>query len=682
MNGLLALSAFALQRASGSESKVIQAAVLEEAESTTKAKSSAWVDPISGNFRLLILIAALTGFASLVYEVAWFRLMTLLLGASTYSFSIMLVSFLLGIGSGGWVGGFVSDRALSRGGIPSVMFGLACIQAGVAILAWLAMYAYSELPFAFVWLYDQLADTGRWFLLAKLGLGMALMTPGAILMGASFAFLVRAGAGHSQALSRPVGLLYGANTVGAVVGAVMGALFLLPLLSVRGAVLAAAAVNLIAGMTAAAVRLNCTESASRSCWLGWGLASLLAIGFAHWKPPPWNPLLMTAGMYNYVSNLTDRSRAGVLAFAVEPFELLFYEEGISSVVTVAKVLKNGEIWLSNNGKIDASTASDLSTQVLLAHLPFIYQPDAETVLVIGLASGISAGSITLHPEPKRIDIAEIEPATEIASHQFDAYNHQPLDDPRVRLYLNDARNHLSRTPDATYDLVVSEPSNPWLTGVSNLFTHEFFLLGKRKMKPGGVWAQWIQIYDLSPDELRSLLATFADVYPHVRLFRVGTADLVVIGSDTHLPLTTDFIDKSIARSEKVIADLNAIDIRNSLDMISLHQFGSDTLSRFVEGATRNTDDNMYIEYTAPLRLYDKTSGENIRLLDSVAEVATDAATRADHHMALLAAYIKNDVSPRRSLQMAQFMLRQEPDNDELQRIYNSLLNKSKALGLK
>jgi len=595
-----------------------------------------------------MLIAALTGFASLVYEVSWFRLMTLMLGASTYSFSIMLISFLLGIGAGGWAGGRISDRILSSNGIPGVLLALVWIQAGVAVLAWLAMYAYSELPFVFVWLYDQLADAGQWFLLAKLGMGIALMTPAALLMGASFSFLVRACSSHPQALSRPVGLIYGANTVGAIAGAVLGALFLLPLLSVRGAVLAAATVNIVAAITAAAMRLHSDTSVSRTRWAGWGLASVLIITIAYWKPPPWNPLLMTAGMYNYVSNLKDHSRAGVLAFAVDPFDLLFYKEGISSVVTVAKERKSGEIWLSNNGKIDASTATDLNTQVLLAHIPFIYQPEPEKVLLIGLASGISAGSITLHPEP---------------------------------LYINDARNHLLRTADASYDLVISEPSNPWLTGVSNLFTREFFQLGKRKMKSDGVWAQWIQTYDLSADEVRSLLATFADVYQHVRLFRVDSADLVVIGSDKHLPLTSSFVEKAISRSSKVIADLTAIGIHSSLDMISLHQFGRDTLLRFAKGATRNTDDNMYIEYAAPMRLHDKTMGTNSKLLDSFAEVGTDATTGSDNYMALLEAYIKRDVTPRRSLRLAHFMLQQDPDNRELQRIYKALLKKYRELGL-
>jgi hypothetical protein len=181
--------------------------------------------------------------------------------------------------------------------------------------------------------------------------------------------------------------------------------------------------------------------------------------------------------------------------------------------------------------------------------------------------------------------------------------------------------------------------------------------------------------------LRSLLATFADIYSNVRVFRVDSADLVLIGSDAQLPLNATFINSSIAGSDKVIADLEAIGIDNSLDIISLHQFDRNTLLRFAQGATLNTDDNMYIEYAAPLRLFDKTMGTNSRLLDSVAEVAIDATEEMDSLMALLEGYIQHDVTPRRSLQLARFMLRQDPDNSELQGIYDALLKKARALGI-
>ena len=142
------------------------------------------------------------------------------------------------------------------------------------------------------------------------------------------------------------------------------------------------------------------------------------------------------------------------------------------MVTVARERGGQNIWLANNGKVDASTETDRDTQVLLAHLPFAFRPDADRALVIGFASGITTGSIVLHDKPTTIDVVEIEPAVLEASREFEAVNHRPLEDPRVHVFLNDARHHLILARDGSYDLVSSEPSNPWITGVSNLFTRE------------------------------------------------------------------------------------------------------------------------------------------------------------------------------------------------------------------
>ena len=156
---------------------------------------------------------------------------------------------------------------------------------------------------------------------------------------------------------------------------------------------------------------------------------------------------------------------------------------------------DGNIWLANNGKIDASTISDMPTQVLVGHIPFVFQPLAEDILVIGLASGVTAGSVTTHCAPdssgscrvgrRSIEIVEIEPAIEEASHYFDNHNNRPLEDPRVEFFVEDGRNHVLRQPEGRYDIVVSEPPNPWISGVANLFTREFFALGKSRLKEGG-----------------------------------------------------------------------------------------------------------------------------------------------------------------------------------------------------
>ncbi|MFQ5767441.1 MAG: hypothetical protein ACE5ID_05595, partial [Acidobacteriota bacterium] len=271
----------------------------------------------------------------------------------------------------------------------------------------------------------------------------------------------------------------------------------------------------------------------------------------------------------------------------------------------------------------------------------------------GLASGISAGSVTLHEGPTRIDIAEIEPAIVEASHEFDAFNHRPLADPRVWMMVNDARNHLLLSEDAIYDLVISEPSNPWITGVSNLFTREFFEIGQRKMSADGVWAQWVHVYSIDPGDLRSLLFTFADVYKHVLLFRIDQSDLVILGSAAPMSLDGKKLQWILNSNAEVMADFAAVDVHRPEDLLGQYMFSEAGIRKLADAAgmaPRNTDDNMRIEYSTPLFLYRNTIRKNLRMIEDVAEIPMDAVEGAEGLSALARVYAKWDQTPRRTLE--------------------------------
>jgi len=587
------------------------------------------------------VVALLAGLSSLLYEVAWFRLMALVLGASAYAFSVMLFSFLLGIGSGGWWGGPLADKLYRQGGTRKVLLGLAAIEVGVAILTWLAMYGYAELPWLFVVVYDVMAASALFLWIGKLSLAMLVMVPPAFLMGLAFPLLVRAAAGESLALGRPVGRLYGWNTVGAILGASLGGLLFLPWIFVRGTVLLAICINLIAALIA---YLKAEKGPVQSSIIAGAGACMLACTLFVFAAP-WNPLKMTAGTYKYVYNMEDRSRDGVYNSHVKPYELMYYAEGLSSIVTVARNKNSGDVWLANNGKIDASSKADMPTQVLVSHLPFFYRPESETVMMLGLAAGYSAGSAALHENTKVMDLVEIEERIIDASRFFDEWNHQPLDDPRVVMKVNDARNHLNLTPDGHYDLIVAEPSNPWLTGVSNLFTKEYFEMGKRKLAPEGVWSQWIQIYGMDTEDLRSLLGTFSDTYAHVHLYStISDADLVLVGSDAPLDLDVIQFQEHIDANPRVKADLRLIDVETSSDILARFRLDRDRLQELAEGVERNTDNNMRVEYSAPLHLYTWTGDENVLMLDQsvgrVPLVPFEATSSADDLVALAKSYEK------------------------------------------
>lgn len=567
--------------------------------------------PLPEDLPLVAKVTFLAGMASLMYEVAWTRVLGLILGASVYAFSVMLIAFLVGIAIGGAVGGRHADRTLALEGRRRLLWLLATLQIGVGVLAWLLLWAFSELPFWYVSLYDLLDVSKHPVAFVVLGLLMAgaMMTPPALLMGASFPVAVRAAVGDPKKLGGPVGRIYGWNTVGSMLGSFLAGFVLLPTIGVQRAVLVGVCVNLLGALLLAWRLLPRRRVALLG---GYGLMAALLLTVLR---PPWNPLVMTAGLYKYADFFNDHSREGVLRFATGRTRLLFYEEGLSSVVTVAENLKTGNRYLANNGKVDASSSGDMPTQVLLGLIPLQFVEEPKRALVIGLASGVTVGSVTRELSLEQIDVVELEPAIVEASRLFDHVNHRVLEDPRVDVIANDGRNHVLLSAEGAYDVVISEPPNPWITGVSNLFTREFFELGRTRLAPGGVWAQWVHLYGMDEEDLRSLLGTFSDVYPHVAVYgTIEDADLVLVGSDEPLEVTRERAEELWYSTPAMRKELQRVEVDQPLELVTLFLFDRDAAQEIGDGIERNTDDNMRIEYSAPYNLHRSTHEQNTAML--------------------------------------------------------------------
>jgi spermidine synthase len=269
--------------------------------------------------------------------------------------------------------------------------------------------------------------------------------------------------------------------------------------------------------------------------------------------------------------------------------------------------------LKVNGKPEASTTGDMPTQVLIGTIPLLMREQTDDVLLIGLGSGVTLGSIEQFPI-KRVTCVELEPAVVEASHHFDDINNRPLEDPRLRMVSNDGRNFIFTT-DEKFDVISSEPSNPWVSGVANLFTLEYFKRGAERLREDGLFSQWLQIYEMSPEDVRTLIATFRKAFPYVYLFRGAEGDLMLTGSKN--PRT---LDRAVIRAHladpKVAADFKRIDTTTEGDLFSRFYMGPEELGRFGAGSLINTDDNALIEFNAPRRVgtTEETIARNVKEL--------------------------------------------------------------------
>ena len=555
-----------------------------------------------GTMKVVLLAFALSGFASMVYEVAWSRVLAMILDSSTYAFTSMLVTFLTGIA----LGSFLMSRVVDRLGRPLLAFLL--FEAALGVSAFGGLFLFRELPYLFVLLYRSFSGSLNLILLGKFLLAAGVMILPTFLMGALFPLVVRLYTTNLNRVGQSVGKVYSLNTIGCILGSFGSGFIFVPLLGIRNSLLLAVGLNFSLAF------LILLASSYRAKYVKILLSAALAGGLVVMalSVPPWNPSLMSSGVYMYVRYVQELDRRELLdRYGKEADPLLFYKEGYSSTVSVHKSQTSENVYLKVNGKVEASTVGDMPTQVLLGQIPMLLSPNRDDVLVIGLGSGVTVGAVGTHPA-RKITVAELEPAVVEANRHFAHANHRILEDPRVKVMTYDARNFLLVTPDR-FDVIISEPSNPWMAGVSNLFTREFFLMGSQRLNPKGVFGQWLQLYKISTDNLRSILATFHQVFPHVLIFQVEDYDLIILGSLEPLLLDGQRLRERISRPE-VREDLNRINIQSVRPFLVHFVLGTEEIPAFVGGGAINTDDNALLEFSAPKTLYEDTSEANFREL--------------------------------------------------------------------
>ncbi len=576
---------------------------------------------------LAALALGATGFASLTLQVVWTRLLVQILGPTTYAFSMVVAIFIIGLAGGAAIGAWLVAR------VRSAPVGLAtCMLMSVA----LSLAAASSVDWALLTMAEIVARPDYQFgdvLRREVLMVIGLLLPMTLAFGAAFPFAVATAAGRDEAVTENLGRIYAVNTVGAIAGALLSGFVLVPQIGLH---LTIRLVALVVGATALAILVFAARSRGRLVGIGFAVF-VLAAGFAL---PQWDRLLLSSGAYKYAAAMRGPSLETALAAG----ELLSYREGATATVAVRRLA--GTVSLAIDGKVDASNAGDMLTQRLLAHVPLLLHPAPKRVAILGLGSGVTLGSALKHPL-EAATVLEISPEVVDASRFFDVENHNALADPRTRLIVGDGRTHLMLGRES-YDVIVSEPSNPWMAGIASLFTREFFEGAKARLAPGGMLCQWAHTYDISREDLRSIVATFLTAFPDGSMWLVGDADVLLVGSTSPLDERLAGITTAWARPG-VAEDLASVGALDPFAVTSLFVAQGATLKAWANGAPLQTDDRSRLEFSGPRNIFGPSRDDNATTLRELAagspkpaaviaaEQAATAGSRRDRGLMFLRA---------------------------------------------
>ena len=549
--------------------------------------------------RALLAVSFITAFSSFVYEIAWTRMLSMVNGSATHSFEIMLSAFILGLAFGALAISRFADQSTDRIRL------LAYLQwaMGIAAIATLPLYLWS-----FDWmaaLLNSLQDTEgayRLFSIARYAIALAIMLPATFFAGTTLPLITKILLAEGSG-ERALGAVYGVNTIGSIIGAAMAALVLMPLVGLKWLLIGGGLIDIGVGIALLAY-LRRTESLSArapaSARLTTPLALTLGFIVGIILITPFAPGRLASGVYRYKTVPSENV-----------FQYLYYKDGRTASVSVRQVAgdTNSLITLSTNGKPDASmlpqwakpyspTApkllldQDMSTQLLLPLMVLAHAPQAKRGAVIGQGSGITSHILLTSPTIEQLHTIEIEPEMIKGSLYFYPGNRRVFDDPRSSFEIDDARAFLSASGPA-FDFVVSEPSNPWVSGVSGLFTVEFYRRVKSRLRPDGIFTQWFHMYEIDDASVASVIAGIDQVFGDYRMFVSSNSDLIIVAaSEGELPTA----DWSVTRFPEFAKDLQYFAPLTSETLEATIVAGRRTLSPWLRSeATINSDFNPILD---------------------------------------------------------------------------------------
>ena len=536
--------------------------------------------------RLVYIAIALSGLTALGSEVVWTRVLSLMFGATTYTFSLILAVFLVGLGIGSSLGSSMARNLTS----PRIALGW-CQLGLCACLAWAAYQTGVSLPY---WPINPSISTSLAFNF-QLDLMRAIwvMLPGAILWGASFPLALAAVAKHGQDSARLVGGVYAANTVGAIIGATVVSLVLVGTVGsqkTQQVLIGVAAMSALLMLMPATGELRKPLTSTPVVVIGIALvAGLLARSV---PPIPW--LLVAYGRYS--------------ATWVGQNELVYVGEGVTASVAVTRT-PTGVLNYHNAGKVQASSEpQDMRLQRMLGHITTLVPKNPNKVLVIGCGAGVTAGAVSIDPMVKDQTIAEIEPLVpRVVSTHFAQHNFNVVANPKVKVHLDDARHYLLTTNEK-FDAITSDPLDPWVKGAATLYTREFFDVVKSHLNPGGVVTLFVQLYESSEAAVKSEIGTFLEAFPNGAVFANTVNgqgyDLVLFGQLEGGKINVDAVQARLSdpANAAVAKSLSEVGITSAVDLFGTYAGRRSDMKNWLSDAQINTDRNLKLQYLAGLGL--------------------------------------------------------------------------------
>jgi spermidine synthase len=560
----------------------------------------------NSQIRVAVLIAGLSGLAAMIYEVAWVRMLIPVLGSSTYSFSLMLVAFISGITAGSWLFSVIHRKIRN-------LFGFLVIcQLGIVLAMVVTLPLYGRIPYYFWHTANILSRsdvTYPIYLSIQFSFGFIIMFIPTLFMGMTLPVASRIASRDIKVLGSSVGNVFSVNTIGTVIGSLAAGLLLIPAIGVKSSIEVAIMINLLCGL----VILYYDSIRRRIPKTMYGSVAIAAVTIYYLAAPNWNYSINLTSVFRHINrNVEIPSSYAHFQSQLIPREIHYYKEGASATVAVVGSEKNESI-LIVNGKPDASSSGDMPTQVLLGQIPMFLNPDALDVAVIGFGSGVTIGSVLTH-DVRSVDAIEISPEVIEASKHFESVNNKPLDDPRTNLYIDDALSFF-KLSNKEYDVIISEPSNPWIAGIGNLYTIEFFELVKGRLRDGGLMVQWFHTYEMNDQTLQLVLRTFVSVFPYVSVWQTLGTDIVIVGSNENVQ--PDFQKmRNKFQGQSIADDLNRIDIYDTATLLSTQIMTQVEIKDYTGEGVVNTENIPFLEYWAPRAFFINEGVRNYFQLDT------------------------------------------------------------------